>query len=138
MKFLHTQYIPLYVLSFFIICFCFYKCERNFFRWFNTYWNLKRSWPHRIASWFLIISLCLMMLALLDLRGTPETIESQITDQKTIILIDNSASMLVPDVRPNSLRGPLSWPDILSKICRTSNCTYFIFRYPQENPPLYR
>lgn len=41
------------------------------------------------------------MLALLDLRGPEKKIRASLPDQRTIILLDSSASMLAEDVRPS-------------------------------------
>ena len=43
----------------------------------------------------------LLIISLLDLRGPEQQHKSQIPDQKTIIIIDSSASMLAEDIRPN-------------------------------------
>ena len=107
MNFMYTQYFFLSIISFGLMCFVFYKYEVSFFQWVGTYWNLKRSWAGRISTYFFILSLLCMILSLLDLRGPTERIESRIPDQKTIILIDNSASMLVQDVRPNRFERAL-------------------------------
>ncbi len=48
-----------------------------------------------------VVGFSLLLIALLDFRGPEEKIESNIPDQKTIIIIDSSASMLAEDVRPN-------------------------------------
>lgn len=42
-----------------------------------------------------------MLISLLDLRGPEERIKSSIPDQKTIIILDSSASMLAEDIRPS-------------------------------------
>lgn len=42
-----------------------------------------------------------ILFSLLDLRGPEEKIKSNIPDQRTIIVIDSSASMLAEDVRPS-------------------------------------
>lgn len=55
----------------------------------------------RISTVLYTISLFLMMTALLDLRGPEKKIKANIPDQRTIILIDSSTSMLAEDVRPN-------------------------------------
>ena len=107
MKLLHAQYTPLCIFFCLLLCFYFYRCERRFFEWIKTYWPLKRGPASRASSFFLIIALSLMIFSLLDLRGLSEKVEARITDQKTIILIDNSSSMLVQDVRPNRFERSL-------------------------------
>lgn len=53
---------------------------------------------------FFILGLFFLGLSLLDPRGPQEKIESSVPDQKTIIIIDSSASMLAEDVRPNRFK----------------------------------
>ena len=101
MTLIYKNFLPLYCIAVFALIFFIYRKEVIFFSWISTYWNLKRSWVSFFSSVFLIISLCLFLLSILDIRGPIEHIEASISDQKTIILIDNSASMLVRDVRPN-------------------------------------
>lgn len=45
-----------------------------------------------------------LLVSLLDFRGHEEKLETNIPDQKTIIIIDSSASMLAEDVRPNRFK----------------------------------
>ncbi len=49
-----------------------------------------------------------MAMSLLDLRGDQEQINTPLTDQKTIVLIDASSSMLVEDVQPNRFKRALT------------------------------
>lgn len=71
---------------------------------------IKQSFFKRPANilWFrracFLIGVGLLLISLLDLRGPEERIESQVPDQKTIIIIDSSASMLAEDVRPNRFK----------------------------------
>ena len=54
-----------------------------------------------------VFGVILLMLAMLDLRGPEKLIQSQVSNQKTLILIDTSASMFVEDVRPNRFEKAL-------------------------------
>lgn len=56
---------------------------------------------------FYMVGVGLLLISLLDPRGPEERIESSIPDQKTIIIIDSSASMLAEDVRPNRFKKSL-------------------------------
>lgn len=60
-----------------------------------------------IRRLFLLLGTALLLIALLDPRGPEERIESNIPDQKTIVIIDSSASMLAEDVRPNRFKKSL-------------------------------
>lgn len=55
-------------------------------------------WLRRL---FLVLGIGFLLIASLDPRGPEEKVESKVPDQKTIIIIDSSASMLAEDVRPN-------------------------------------
>jgi len=73
--------------------------ERNEFI-FNT-WFKRTTKINRIRFYLKLLGFSLLLISLLDFRGPEEKIESNIPDQKTIIIIDSSASMLAEDVRPN-------------------------------------
>lgn len=63
--------------------------------------------PTKVVFWkklFFILGLIFLGISLLDPRGPQEKIESNVPDQKTIIIIDSSASMLAEDVRPNRFK----------------------------------
>jgi len=47
------------------------------------------------------LAFLLLSIALLDLRGKPVLERGEIPDQRTIILIDSSSSMLAEDIKPN-------------------------------------
>ena len=55
----------------------------------------------------LILSISFFLLSLLDLRGKEVQVNSKTSDERTIILIDTSASMSVEDVRPNRFEKAL-------------------------------
>ena len=97
----YVNFVPVCIAVIFFVTLILYKWESQFFRWVRLYWNLKRNLSAWMALVFQVSALGLLGLATLDFRGGPENIESTIADQKTIILIDNSASMLVRDIRPN-------------------------------------
>lgn len=79
----------------------FMRYNKNFFEWINSYWFLHRSIWSYVTSSFYYLSLILFMLSLLDLRGPEKKVKGAIPDQRTIIIIDSSLSMLSEDVRPN-------------------------------------
>ncbi len=77
------------------------RLEKKYFEWVELYWFFKKRFSFKISTVFFIIGLALLIFTSLDLRGPEQRIEGKSTDQKTIILIDSSASMLAEDVRPN-------------------------------------
>ncbi|MEC7274921.1 MAG: VWA domain-containing protein [Bdellovibrionota bacterium] len=72
----------------------------------NTFFK-KVTFKNKLRSLLFIISAILLGISLLDPRGPQEKLDSKIPDQKTIIVIDSSASMLAEDVRPNRFKKSL-------------------------------
>jgi Ca-activated chloride channel family protein len=70
-------------------------------------WLLTQSKTYYIRSFFFLVGVALLLLSLLDLRGPEDSQDSNIPDQKTMIIIDSSASMLVEDVRPSRYKKAL-------------------------------
>lgn len=104
MNFLYEKYIPAIIITFIIVSLIFLKKENSFFKWVKKHWFFERSLSSKISTVFYIISILFLMASFLDLRGIVQNVESDIPDQKTIIVIDASASMLVEDVRPNRFK----------------------------------
>jgi Ca-activated chloride channel family protein len=104
MSFVYWSYFPL-VLVFAIVGFFLLKrYEKKYFTWIEDHWFLKRSLISKLSSILKFSAIALLLLSVLDLRGREEKINSNIPDQRTIILIDKSLSMLVEDVRPNRFK----------------------------------
>ncbi len=101
MSFINTQYIPHILGGILILWILFLWQDNKFFTWIKTYWFYKRSWMSRVSSFFYLLGITGILFSLLDLRGPEEKIKSNIPDQRTIIVIDSSASMLAEDVRPS-------------------------------------
>lgn len=104
MSFLYWSYFPFVVVSLVIIFFIFKRYEGSFFTWIKDHWFLERSLSSKVSSILKFLSFALLLVSVLDLRGREEKINSSIPDQRTIILIDKSLSMLVEDVRPNRFK----------------------------------
>lgn len=107
MKIMYSSYIPLLVLV--ILAFLFYviKYEKEYFGWVKKYFFMERSWWSRLSSLLYLLSMILFLISLLDFRGPEQKLEADIPDQRTIIIIDSSASMLAEDVRPNRFQKSL-------------------------------
>lgn len=101
MTFANGQYLTYAGLAIIFIAIVLYKLNSDYFKWIKSYWFFDRTWTSRLSSIFYILSLFLMMASLLDLRGPEKRVKASIPDQRTIILIDSSTSMLSEDVRPN-------------------------------------
>ncbi len=107
MSFIYSNYIFFAVI--FIITFSIYqiRIQGKFFRWVEDHWFLNKSSRASISNFFYLLAIGLFVLALLDLRGKEVNIKSHTSEERTIILIDTSASMLVEDVRPNRFEKSL-------------------------------
>ncbi|MEI8348355.1 MAG: VWA domain-containing protein, partial [Pseudomonadota bacterium] len=79
----------------------YWKTEKGFYLWIHKYWFLRKTRRAKVASFLYYLSLCLLIVAVLDLRGPEKKKQTEIPDQRTIILIDISNSMLVEDVMPS-------------------------------------
>lgn len=104
MSLLHIEYLIPVIFFLFLLSIYITSREKNFFEWIEKFWFYKRSRKSKLSSVLFIISISLMMIALLDLRGPEKSIEAKVSKQQTIILIDSSASMLAEDVRPNRFK----------------------------------
>lgn len=93
----------------------------------KEYWFLSTSLSSRASHFFLILSFVFLVVALLDLRGEEEKISAKVPDQKTIILIDSSASMLSEDVRPNRFLKSLQIARHFVKNSAANQFSVFIF-----------
>jgi Ca-activated chloride channel homolog len=78
--------------------------ERKLFKFVKTYWFYKRSFWSYLSTLFFLLGMTLLLLGVLDLRGPEEKIKAQVPTERTIILIDTSASMLAEDVKPSRLQ----------------------------------
>ena len=101
MIFLYEQYTFIIVLSLLIVGVSYVLVFRGFNRWIQTHWFYEVRMTHKVAAFFWFGGITCLALALMDLRGPEKIIQGKISNQKTMILIDTSASMFVEDVRPN-------------------------------------
>ena len=101
MSFANTQYFAYAIFAILILFIIINRLNANYFKWIKAYWFYDRTWTSRISSLFYIISLFFLMISLLDLRGPEKKIKANLPDQRTIIVIDSSTSMLAEDVKPS-------------------------------------
>lgn len=104
MNFLHLEYLPVLVGLIFIFALMVYFFEKKFFKLVRTYWFYKRSILSVLSSFLLVLGMGGLLFALLDVRGPEEKIKMPVPSDRTIILIDTSASMLAEDVKPSRLQ----------------------------------
>jgi Ca-activated chloride channel homolog len=107
LSFLYFKYLPLALIGIIVLIYFFMSFNKKYFSVIEKHWFFKQTTKNKLSNFFFYGFLALSLFALLDLRGPVENIESNIPDQKTIIIVDSSASMLVEDVRPNRYRKAL-------------------------------
>jgi Ca-activated chloride channel family protein len=107
MSFVYSNYFLVIIVIAVLLSLIILKQEKSFFKWVEDHWFYKRSAASSLSSILFIFGFILLMVALLDLRGPEKNIQGKISDQKTILLIDSSASMLAEDVRPNRFKKAL-------------------------------
>lgn len=108
MSFIHTGWLPIGVVILTIwICVWIYD-QRRFSKWLESAFSLKTSFFSKLHKVLFVVSVILVSIALLDLRGPEERVDTPLSDQKTIVLIDTSASMLVEDVQPNRFKRAIT------------------------------
>lgn len=101
MNFNNLSYLVPILVFLVIFCFFYFKFKKSFLNWVEDHWFYKPSFANKLSSLLYLSGLTLITLALLDLRGPEKRVKGIAQSQKTIILIDSSASMLAEDVRPN-------------------------------------
>ncbi|OIQ18494.1 MAG: hypothetical protein BM556_09570 [Bacteriovorax sp. MedPE-SWde] len=80
------------------------RYEKSFFNKVKMYWFMDMSKSRKISFALFLLSFVTFAISLGDLRGKEILVESNVPLQKTVVLIDSSASMLVEDVRPNRIK----------------------------------
>lgn len=101
MIFMNSYYI-IFIIGFLALYYFFVSKKTSaFFKWIECHWFYKQSKKNKLSFILNLVGITLLSIALLDLRGKEEHVQGKISHQKTIILIDSSASMLAEDVRPN-------------------------------------
>lgn len=101
MNFSNTQYLPHIIVGSIVFAILIIYLNSKYFKWVKTYWFFERTWLSRFSTLIYVISLFLMLTSLLDLRGPEERVKTNLPDQKTIIILDSSSSMLAEDIRPS-------------------------------------
>jgi Ca-activated chloride channel family protein len=103
MNFLNINYLPFLALTILVLFGIVIYFEKRFFTLIKRYWFYKRSLFSWISSALFLAGMGGLILSLLDARGPEERIKTPVPKQRTIILIDTSASMLAEDVKPSRL-----------------------------------
>lgn len=104
MNFNQLNFWPGLMVIFLIFALIILIMEKRFYSFIKKYWFYQKSWTSYLASFLYILGFGGLILSLLDLRGPEQKIKMQAPKERTIILIDTSASMLAEDVKPSRLQ----------------------------------
>ncbi len=104
MNFLNLNYLPYLILAISVFLGVVLFFENRFFAVIRRYWFYKRSIVSWVSSILFLIGMGGLILSLLDARGPEQRVKTPVPKQRTIILIDTSASMLAEDVKPSRLQ----------------------------------
>lgn len=104
MNFLNWSYLPFLIATFVALALIVLYYEKKFFSLIHRYWFYRRSTFSWISSLLFLGGMAGLLLSLMDARGPEERIKTPVPKQRTIILIDTSASMLAEDVKPSRLQ----------------------------------
>ena len=107
MNFIKMKYLPFVIIGVVILGILQFAIQKKYFSWIQNHWFKRPSKANILGRITYFLAFATLIIALLDLRGAPTKVESSIPDQKTIIIVDSSASMLVEDVRPNRFKRAL-------------------------------
>ncbi|MFP5385485.1 MAG: VWA domain-containing protein [Bacteriovoracia bacterium] len=78
--------------------------EKRFFQFVKTYWFYNRSLLSYLSTVLFLLGIGGLLFSLLDIRGPEQKIKTEVPKDRTIILMDTSASMLAEDVKPSRLQ----------------------------------
>jgi len=104
MNFENLNYAPFVFIFFLVLSLSTILLEHRFYKMVRLYWFYKRSLFSIISTMFFLFGMGVLFVSLLDLRGPEEKIKAGVPTERTIILIDTSASMLAEDVKPSRLQ----------------------------------
>lgn len=104
MNFNQLTFWPALLVCFLVFIVIVILLERRFFKLVRTYWFYNRSFFSYLSTLLFIAGMGGLLLSLLDARGPEEKIKTEMPQDRTIILIDTSASMLAEDVKPSRLQ----------------------------------
>ena len=107
MKLMMMKFAPIIILVAAIVMGLLTYNRKKYFEWIGMHWFFQKSLYNSISFAALLVSFSLLLFSLMDVRGPQEQMEVAVPDQKTIIMIDTSASMLVEDVKPSRFKRAL-------------------------------
>lgn len=107
MNILHKELLLPIILVTSVLFLAFINNRKKIETYIFKTWFKRTTFSYKLRKILYVLGITLILVSLLDFRGPEEKVESSIPDQKTIIIIDSSASMLAEDVRPNRFKKSL-------------------------------
>ncbi|MBI2521571.1 MAG: VWA domain-containing protein [Bdellovibrio sp.] len=107
MKLMHSDIAVIILIVFAIYAVFFLIFRKSYFKFINNHWLRKNTFLDKAHLFCYMLFWAAMISALADIRGPEQKVDVEIPDQKTIILIDTSLSMLVEDIRPSRFEKSL-------------------------------
>lgn len=101
MSFVNFHYIYYVLITYIVFILIIYMKNQGYFKWIKTYWFLEQSNWNKLSNLMYGLAIFLFLISLLDLRGPETKVRTSLPDQRTIIILDTSSSMLCEDVRPS-------------------------------------
>ncbi|MEK6625101.1 MAG: VWA domain-containing protein [Bdellovibrionota bacterium] len=101
MKLMRPDIALIALLIFAIYVLFFLVFRKKYLQFISNHWLKKNTISDKIHLFFYVLFWVSMICALSDIRGPEKKVDIEVPDQKTIILIDTSLSMLVEDIRPS-------------------------------------
>ncbi len=112
---MNTSYLYAVIGLFALISLYVLVYDIRYVRWVKQHWFYSRRFHSYLATLLFLSGIMLMMVSALDIRGEEKKINAQIPEQKTVLMIDVSESMLAEDVRPNRFEKALIMAQIFVK-----------------------
>ncbi len=107
MTFLRSDLLTLIFPLLFVLLYFFWKSESTKNDFIEKTFFKRKTFVSKLRNILFYTGIVLLAISALDPRGPQEKMDSQVRDQKTIVIIDSSASMLAEDVRPNRFKKSL-------------------------------
>ncbi|MBL7665509.1 MAG: VWA domain-containing protein [Bacteriovoracaceae bacterium] len=119
--------LPIVIILCLLIFFFGKRLYFNFVEWVSDHWFYGPKKRLNMSFFFYFLGLSLLLFSLVDVRGKPTKMKAQIPDQKTILMIDTSASMMAEDVRPNRFQKAIFLARHFAKKAIGHQVSVFVF-----------
>lgn len=127
MTLINLQYIPIILLVAAIFIYFYNVSNKKYVKWVSDHWFYRETKYSKLAKFLYITGIVLFLIALLDFRGPEVHIKAKSSNQKTILLIDTSASMNSQDVRPSRIKKAILMAKHFVKLAYGQEISVIVF-----------